>query len=173
LLQSSASNFFEYLKTLLLYKSWGYSDFSYPQTVQHFVFAACPSSFYAFFLIFLVFLGTLGFFLLLKARKKEMKKDFSQLSLFLRMDINRVKKQALLAALPRQTLFWAFFSPFIFLVLLFMEAYFELQGLGMVIKTAYLQNDMPLLYGSIFCSFSFACILSMCFIFLKCALPHK
>jgi len=102
-----------------------------------------------------------------------MKKDFSRLSLFLRMDINRVKKQALLAALPRQALFWAFFSPFIFIVLLLMEAYFELQGLGMVIKTAYLQNDMPLLYGSIFCGFSFACILSMCFLFLKGALPRK
>lgn len=102
-----------------------------------------------------------------------MKKDFSRLSLFLRMDIKRVRKQALLAALPRQALFWAFFSPFIFLVLLFIEAYFELQGLGMVIKIAYLQNDMPLLHGSIFCSFSFACMLSMCFLFLKAALLYK
>jgi len=102
-----------------------------------------------------------------------MKKDFSRLSLFLRMDVNRVKKQALLAALPRQALFWAFFAPFIFIALLFMEAYFELQGLGMVIKIAYLQKDMPLLYGSVFCSFSFACMLSMCFLFLKGALPRK
>jgi len=173
LLKSLVFDFFNYLKTLFLNKSWGFSDFSYPQTVQHFVFAACPSSFYSFLLVFLVILGTLGFFLLLKARKREMKKDFSRLSFFLRMDIKRVRKQALLAALPHQALFWTFFAPLIFLVLLFTEAYFELQGLGMVIKIAYFQNDMPLLYGSIFCSLLFACMLSVCFLFLRSALPHK
>nr|AGS52204.1 hypothetical protein [uncultured bacterium contig00052] len=102
-----------------------------------------------------------------------MKKDFSQLSFFLRMDIKRVRKQAMLAALPKLSLFWGMAAPLIFVLWLLADAFFGFQGLGMLIKNAYSKSDMPLLHGGIFCGFSFACILSACFLFLKSILPRK
>jgi ABC-type dipeptide/oligopeptide/nickel transport system permease component len=163
--------FFEYLKNLISSHAWGLSDSSYPQTVQYFVFAACPHTFYKFSLIFLASLGTLGLFMFFRARKREMSKDFSKLSAYLRMDSKRIKKQALFAALPRQALFWSIFSPFIFLSLLFFEAKFKIQGLGMLIETAFSLKDLPLLYGSLFCAISFALAISLFFFAFRIFLP--
>jgi ABC-type dipeptide/oligopeptide/nickel transport system permease component len=170
------ADFLEYLKKLLLGKTWGFSSFEYPQTVQRFIIEAFPHSFYRFLLIFLISFCLLAPFLLLKAKKKEMNKDYSELSFFLRMASKRIKKQALLAALPGQALLWSFFSPAIFLILLFLEAKFEIQGLGNLITTAHSWNDMPLLYGSLVCCILFTLLLllfSVFFLFLRSVLLRK
>jgi ABC-type dipeptide/oligopeptide/nickel transport system permease component len=166
-------SFFEYLKNLLTSHSWGLSDSSYPQTVQYFVFAALPHTFQKFSLIFLASLGTFGLFMLFRAEKREMNKDFSRLSAYLRMDFKRIKRQALFAALPGQALFWSFFSPLIFFALLFFEAKFEVQGLGMLLETAFSTKDFPLVYGSLFCVILFAITINAFFLFFKAILPRK
>jgi ABC-type dipeptide/oligopeptide/nickel transport system permease component len=162
-----------YLKNLLTSHTWGLSDLSYPQTVQSFIFAALPHTFSKFSLIFLASMGTLGLFMFFKAREREMSKSFSELSAFLRMDPGRIKKQAMLAALPGQALLWSILSPFIFFALLFFEAEFEARGLGTLIETALFEKDLPLLYGSLFCAILFGLAMHSFFLLFKITLPGK
>lgn len=176
LLKSLAFNFgdfFEYLKKLFLNHTWGLSDSSYPQTVQHFVFEEFSHSFLKFLLIFTLCFCSIGLFMLFEARKREMNKGYSKLSFFLRMDLKRIKRQALLAALPGQALLWSFLAPFTFFLMLFLEFKLGLQGLGNLVKTAGVLEDFPLLYGSLFCSFSFALFLNALFLLIKCVFPRK
>jgi ABC-type dipeptide/oligopeptide/nickel transport system permease component len=165
--------FSEYLKNLLTSHTWGLSDSSYPQTVQHFILAALPHTFSKFLLIFLASMSTLGLFMFFKAREREMNKDFSKLSAFLRMDSKRIKKQALLAALPGQAILWSIISPLIFFALLFFEAEFETQGLGTLIETALFAKDLPLLYGCLFCAILFGLAMHSFFLLFKIILPSK
>jgi ABC-type dipeptide/oligopeptide/nickel transport system permease component len=176
LLQSLAFNFadfFAYLKAFFVKKTLGLSDFYYPQTVQHFIFAEFPHSFYKFLLIWGIFLCTLGIFLFFLASKREMKSNFSELSRFLRMDKGKIARQARLAALPGQALFWSFFTPVIFIALLFFEMEFEVSGLGNIIKTAFINGDSPLFYGASLCTLLFILTLNMFFLMLKTILPRK
>ncbi|MDR2732474.1 MAG: hypothetical protein LBB36_04570, partial [Fibromonadaceae bacterium] len=62
------------------------------------------------------------------------------------MDKDKILRQARIAALPRQAFFWSFFSPAIFIIILFFEAKFEISGLGNTIKIAFYNGDFPLLY---------------------------
>jgi len=166
LLQSWASDLFS--KGTL-----GFSDFFYPQTVQHFILAAFPYSFYRFLFVLAIFLCTLGLFLFVSSTKRKMSNKISELSFFLRMDPKKVVKQARIAALPRQALYWSFISPLIFIILLFFEAKFEFLGLGNTMRNALELNDMPLFYGSSTCAVAFAFIVNIFFLTLKKILPHK
>jgi ABC-type dipeptide/oligopeptide/nickel transport system permease component len=165
--------FSEYLKNLLTSHTWGLSDSSYPQTVQHFIFAALPHTLSKFLLIFFASMVTLGLFMFFKSIEREMNKDFSELSAFLRMDSGRVKKQAMLAALPGQAIFWSIISPLIFFALLFFETKFETYGLGTLIETALSAKDLPLLYGCLFCAALFGLATNAFFLFFKIILPGK
>jgi ABC-type dipeptide/oligopeptide/nickel transport system permease component len=163
----SFADFFAYLKALLANRTLGFSDLEYPQTVQHFVLAAFPPSFFKFLLILAAALCSLGVFLFYLSTKKEIGSNFSALSSFLRMDSSKIKRQARYAALPRQALIWSFFAPALFIVLLFFEAKFEIPGLGNTIKTAFELKDIPLFYGSSTCAFVFIMAVNMFFFVFK------
>jgi len=166
LLQSWASNLFS--KGTL-----GFSDFFYPQTVQHFILAVFPHSFYRFLFVLAIFLCSLGFFLFTLSTKKKMSSKISELSFFLRMDPKKILKQARIAALPRQALYWSLISPVIFILLLLFEAKFEVQGLGNTMKIALELSDMPLFYGSFASAIVFVFIINIFFLTLKQILPHR
>ena len=102
-----------------------------------------------------------------------MSNKISELSFFLRMDPKKVLKKARIAALPRQALYWSLISPVIFIILLFFEAKFEIQGLGNTIKMALKLSDMPLFYGSSACAAIFVVIVNIFFLTLKQILPHR
>jgi len=169
----SFADFFAYLKELLAKKTLGLSDFDYPQTVQHFILASFPHSLYNFLLVLAVSFCTFGLFLFLLNTKMEMRSNFSELSRFLCMDKRKIAKQARFAALSKQVLFWSFFSPAIFIALLFFEAEFEISGLGSTMKIALSRGDYPLFYGSLCCAIVFVLALNIFFITLKNILPHK
>ena len=151
----------------------GFSDFFYPQTVQHFILAAFPHSFYRFSFILIIFLCSLGVFLFSLSTKRKINSNFSELSVFLRMNKKKIIKQARIAALPKQAFYWSLLAPVIFIGLLFFEAKFELQGLGNTIKMAFELNDLPLLYGGFTCAFGFILFVNVCFLTLKNILPRK
>jgi ABC-type dipeptide/oligopeptide/nickel transport system permease component len=167
------SDFLDYLKALLTKGTFGFSDVDYPQTVQYFILASFPHSFYNFLLIFTISLGSLGVFLFFLTTKKEMKRNFSELSFFLHMDRKKILRQAWLAALPKQILFWNFLSPAIFVILLFLEAKFKFPGLGNTIITAFELKDYSLFYGSSICAFIFILTVSIFFLTLKNILLRK
>jgi ABC-type dipeptide/oligopeptide/nickel transport system permease component len=167
------ADFFAYLKAFLTKGTLGLSDFHYPQTVQRFILASFPHSFYRFLLILALSLCSLGIFLFFLAVKKEMNGNFCELSRFLRMDNGKIARQARLAVLSRQAFIWSFFAPVIFVVLLFFEVKLEIPGLGNTIKTAFERGDFPLFYGSSLCTFIFVFIVNLFFLTLKCILPHK
>jgi len=169
----SFSDFFAYLKALFAKGTLGFSDFDYPQTVQHFIFASFPHSFYKFLLILAICLCSLGVFLFFLTSKRKMNGNFSKLSHFLRMDVKKIAKQAKLAALSSQALYWSLLAPVIFIVLLLFEAKFQIHGLGNTIKTAFELNDFPLFYGGSLCAFIFILVVSVFFLTLKRLLPHK
>jgi len=176
LLQSLAfsfSDFFTYLKALLAKGTLGFSDFDYPQTVQHFIFASFPHSFYKFLFVLAICLCSLGIFLFFLTAKRKINSNFSKLSRFLRMDRKKIARQAKFAALPRQAFYWSFLAPIIFIVLLFFEAKLQIHGLGNTIKTASELNDFPLFYGSILCAFIFILVVNVFFLTLRRILPHK
>jgi ABC-type dipeptide/oligopeptide/nickel transport system permease component len=165
----SFADFFSYLKTLFEKKTFGLSDFDYPQTVQYFILTAFPYSFFNFLLVLAGLLCSLGLFLFVFSVKKEEAKNYSALSHFLRMDKRKVLKQARLAALPAQALLWSIFAPIILILVLI----FEDQGLGYTIKAAFAKGDFPLFYGSIFCAFAFLLAVSLFFLMFKIILPRK
>ena len=167
------ASFFEYLKALLSKGTFGFSDINYPQTVQSFILAAFPHSFYKFLLVLAIFLCSLGIYLFFLNVKKEMDSDFSQLSLLLRMDKRNILKQARLAALPKQALFWSFLAPVILVVLLIIEAKFKFPGLGSTIKTAFDKGDIPIFYGSCISAFLFVLAASLFFLALRTILLRK
>jgi ABC-type dipeptide/oligopeptide/nickel transport system permease component len=169
----SFTDFFAYIKASLAKGSLGFSDFEYPQTVQHFVLTAFPHSFYKFLLILAICFCTFGIFLFFSTVKKKLNSKFSQFSVFLRMDKAKILRQARIAALPGQALLWSFFAPAIFIVLLLLEAKFGIPGLGSTIKIAYNLNDFPLLYGSSLCVLAFALFANIFFLTLKIILSHK
>jgi len=169
----SFADFFAYLKALLVKRTLGFSDIDYPQTVQHFILASFPHTFCNFLLILAVSFCTFGILLFFLTAKMEMKGNFSELSRFLRMDKHKITKQAKLAALSKQVLFWNFFSPAIFIILLLFEAKFEVLGLGNTIKTAFYREDFPLFYGSLCCAIVFILAVNIFFFTLKKILPHK
>jgi ABC-type dipeptide/oligopeptide/nickel transport system permease component len=169
----SFADFFAYLKALFTKRTLGLSDFDYPQTVQYFILALFPHSCYRFLLILMVGFCTLGFFLFFLNAKMEKRSNFSELSRFLCMDKRKITKQARLAALSKQVLFWSFFSPAIFIALLFFEAEFEISGLGNTIKIAFQRGDYPLFYGGLCCAIMFILAVNIFFITLKNILPHK
>jgi ABC-type dipeptide/oligopeptide/nickel transport system permease component len=176
LLQNSAfsfSDFFAYIKAFILKGTFGLSDSNYPQTVQYFILKDFPHSLIKFLLILGLCLCTLGVFLFVLTVKKKMNCEFSKFSVFLHMDKAKILKQAKIAALPGQALFWSFFAPLIFCVLLFVEYKFEVPGIGNSIKTAYCLNDFQLLYGDLFCAFIFAFALNISFLTIKIILPHR
>ncbi|MDR1813182.1 MAG: hypothetical protein LBQ87_10190 [Candidatus Fibromonas sp.] len=161
------ADFFAYLKAFFVHKTLGFSDFHYPQTVQHFVLASFPHSFHRFLLILALGLCSFGVFLFISTVKKEMNCNFSRFSCFLRMDKNKVLKQARIAALPKQALYWSVFSPVIFILIFIFEAEFEIPGLGNIIKTAFYLGDFPLLYGSFVCAFFSVLAVNMFFLLIK------
>jgi len=167
------ADFFAYLKACLSKGTLGFSDFDYPQTVQYFILASFPHSFYNFLLILAVSLCSLGVFLFFLTVKKGMNGNFSELSRFLRMDKGKIARQARFAALPCQALFWSFFAPIIFISLLLFEAKLGIPGLGSTMEIAFERNDFPLFYGGLLCSFIFILIVNLFFIMLKNILPHK
>jgi len=172
-LEFNFTDFFSYIRTSLEKGSLGFSDFEYPQTVQHFVLMAFPNSFCKFLLILAISFCTFGVFLFLLSVKKHLNSEFSEFSGFLRMDKAKILKQARVAALPMQALVWSFFAPAIFIVLLLLEAKFNIPGLGSTIKTAYDLKDFPLLYGSSFYALAFTLFANMFFLTFKIILPHK
>lgn len=172
-LEFSFTDFFAYIKASLAKGSLGFSDFEYPQTVQHFILAAFPHSLSKFLLIFAICFCTFGVFLFFSTVKKELSSKFSEFSVFLRMDRAKILKQARIAALPGQVLLWSFLAPAIFIVLLLLEAKFNIPGLGSTIKTAYNLQDFPLLYGSSFYALAFALFANIFFLIFKIILPHK
>jgi len=172
-LEFSLIDFFVYVKTSLAKGSLGFSDFEYPQTVQHFILAAFPHSVSKFLLIFAICFCTFGIFLFFLTVKKKLSSKFSEFSMFLRMDKAKILKQARIAALPGQALLWSFLAPAIFIVLLLLEAKLDIPGLGSTIKTAYNLQDFPLLYGSFFYALAFALFANMFFLMFKIILPHK
>jgi len=169
----SFTDFFAYIKALLAKGSLGFSDFEYPQTVQHFVFAALPHSCWKFFLILAICFSTFGVFLFFSTVKKKLNSEFSEFSAFLRMDKAKMLRQARIAALPGQVLLWSFLVPAIFIVLLLLEAKFNIPGLGSTIKTAYNLKDFPLLYGSSLYALGFVLFANIFFLMLKIILPNK
>jgi len=102
-----------------------------------------------------------------------MSSKISELSFFLRMDPKKILKQARIAALPRQALYWSLISPVIFILLLLFEAKFEVQGLGNTMKIALELSDMPLFYGSFASAIVFVFIINIFFLTLKQILPHR
>jgi ABC-type dipeptide/oligopeptide/nickel transport system permease component len=166
----SFADFLAYLKTLFAKRTFGLSDFDYPQTVQYFILAALPHSFYNFLLVIAAFLCSLGLFLFVLNEKKEKNSDFSQLSRFLRMNEGKILKQARLAALPKQALLWSFFAPAILVFIFIFEARLGGQGLGSIIKTAFDKADFPLLYGSFVCAFLFILAVNLFFLALRAIL---
>jgi ABC-type dipeptide/oligopeptide/nickel transport system permease component len=173
LLLNSAFNFadlFGYLKTLFSKRTFGLSEFDYPQTVQSFILEAFPQSFYSFLLILAGFLCSLGFFLFVLSAKKEMKTDFSKLSRFLGMDRSKIRKQARLAALPKQALLWSLFAPVILILLLLAEAKLGASGLGNTMKIALDRGDFPLFYGSLVCAFLFVLAVNLFFLMIRICL---
>ena len=169
----SFADFFAYLKALLTKRTLGFSDIDYPQTVQHFILASFPHTFCNFLLILAVSFCTLGIFLFFLTAKMEMRGNFSELSRFLCMDKHKIAKQARLAALSKQVLFWSFFSPAIFIILLLFEAKFEILGLGSTIKIAFYHEDFSLFYGSLCCAIMFILAINIFFLTLRNILPHK
>jgi len=167
------TDFFAYLKVFLAKGTLGLSDFNYPQTVQHFILTSFPHSFYNFLLILAVSFCSLGVFLFFFIAKKEMNGDFSELSRFLRMDRDKIIKQARLAVLSKLVFFWSFFSPVTFIALLLFEAKFGIPGLGNTIKTAFEHRDFPLFYGGSLFVFMFIFTVNLFFLTLKNILPHK
>lgn len=151
----------------------GFSDFEYPQTVQHFVLEALPYSLCKFLLILAGGFCTLGVLLFFLTVKKKLNSKFSVFSTFLRMDKAKILRQARIAALPRQVFIWSFFAPAIFIVLFLLEAKLGIPGLGNTIKTAYDLKDFPLLYGSSFCALAFILFANIFFLTLKIILTHK
>lgn len=135
--------------------TFGFSDFEYPQTVQHFILAAFPVSFFIFFITFAICLCTIGVIKFFLSVKKELSNDVSKLSRFLKMDEKKIIRQARFAALPKQLFFWSIFAPIIFIIVLSLEAAFGVSGLGSTIKIAILHKDNQLLYGCCLCSFGF------------------
>jgi len=105
--------------------------------------------------------------------KKGMNGNFSELSRFLRMDKGKITRQARLAALPCQALFWSFFAPIIFIALLLFEAKLGIPGLGNTIKTAFERDDFSLFYGGLLCSLIFILIVNLFFLMFKNILSHK
>jgi len=89
------------------------------------------------------------------------------------MDKAKILRQARFAALPMQALLWSFFAPAIFIGLLFLEAKFNVPGLGSTIKAAYNLKDFPLLYGSSFYALAFVLFANIFFLTLKIILPRK
>jgi len=169
----SFTDFFAYIKASLAKGSLGFSDFEYPQTVQHFVLMAFPHSLGKFLLIFAVCFCTFGVFMFFLTLKRKLNSKFSEFSLFLRMDKAKILRQARIAALPMQALLWSFIAPAIFIVLLLLEAKFNIPGLGSTIKNAYNLRDFPLLYGSSFYALVFALFANIFFLMLKIILPRK
>jgi ABC-type dipeptide/oligopeptide/nickel transport system permease component len=169
----SLADFFAYIKALLTKRTLGLSDFDYPQTVQHFILDSFPHSFYHFLFILVISLCTFGVSLFFLTAKIEMRGNFSELSRFLCMDKDRIARQAKFAALPKQVLFWSFFAPAIFVALLFLEAKFEIPGLGNTIKTAFYHEDFSLLYGSLCVAFIFIFAMNIFFLTIKNILPRK
>jgi len=161
------ADFFAYLKAFFVHKTLGFSDFHYPQTVQHFVLASFPHSFHKFLLILALALCSFGIFLFILTVKKEMNSNFSKLSRFLRMDNNKIAKQARIAALPKQVLYWGIFSPIIFALIFIFEANFGNSGLGNIIKTAFYLGDFPLFYGSFACALFSVLAAGIFFLMLK------
>jgi len=161
------ADFFAYLKAFFVNKTLGFSDFHYPQTVQHFVLASFPHSFHRFLLILALGLCSLGVFLFISTVKKEMNSNFSKFSSFLRMDKNKIIRQARIAALPKQVFYWSIFSPVIFIFVFIFEAKFEVYGLGSIIKTAFYLGDFPLFYGGFICAFISVLAVSIFFLMLK------
>jgi len=172
-LEFSFTDFFAYIKTSLEKGSLGFSDFEYPQTVQHFVLTAFPHSFFKFLLILAICFCTFGVFLFFLTVKMKLNSKFSEFSSFLRMDKAKILKQARIAALPEQALLWSFFAPAIFIVLLFLEAKFNIPGLGSTIKNAYHLKDFPLLYGSSFYALAFTLFANIFFLMFRVILPSK
>jgi len=172
-LEFSFTDFFAYIKASLAKGSLGFSDLEYPQTVQHFILMSFPDSFCKFLLILAISFCTFGVFLFFLTVKKNLNSEFSEFSMFLRMDKAKILRQARIAALPIQALFWSFFAPAIFIVILLLEAKFNIPGLGSTIKTAYDLADFPLLYGSSFYALAFALFANMFFLTFKIILPHK
>jgi ABC-type dipeptide/oligopeptide/nickel transport system permease component len=169
----SFTDFFTYIKASLAKGSLGFSDFEYPQTVQHFVSAVFPHSFCKFLLIFAICFCTFGVFLFFLTLKKKLNSKFSEFSAFLRMDKAKILRQASIATLPGQALLWSFFSPSIFIALLFLEAKLGIPGLGSTIKTAYNLQDFPLLYGCSLYALAFALFANIFFLTLKIILQNK
>ena len=172
-LEFNFTDFFTYIKASLEKGSLGFSDFEYPQTVQHFVLTAFPHSLNKYLLILAVCFCTFGVFLFFLTVKRKLNSEFSEFSMFLRMDKAKILKQARIAALPMQAFFWSFFAPAIFVVILLLEAKFNIPGLGSTIKNAYNLGDFPLLYGSSFYALAFALFANMFFLMFKIILPHK
>jgi ABC-type dipeptide/oligopeptide/nickel transport system permease component len=169
----SFADFFAYLKVFFTKGTLGVSDFDYPQTVQYFILASFPHSFYTFLFILAISICTLGTFLFFLTAKMEMNGNFSELSSFLRMDKDKVIKQARIAALPKQALFWSFLAPVIFVILLFFEAKYGIPGLGSTIKIALYHGDFSLFYGSSCVAFMFIFAVNIFFLALKNILPGK
>ena len=161
------ADFFAYLKAFFINKTLGFSDFHYPQTVQHFILASFPHSFHKFLLILGLGLCSLGVFLFISTVKKEMNRNFSQFSCFLRMDKSKIVKQARIAALPKQAFYWSIFSPVIFILIFIFEAKFEIPGLGNIIKTAFYLDDFPLFYGTFVCAFFSVLAINIFFLIIK------
>jgi len=169
----SFADFFAYLKTLLTKGTFGLSDFDHPQTVQYFVLEALWRSLSSFLIILAVFLCSLGIFLLVLSIKRELNKNYSRLSHFLRMDKSKILKQAQFAALPKQVLFWSFFAPVILISLFSAEAKLGIPGLGNNIKTAFERLDFPVIYGSFICIFLFVLAVNIFFLTLRFILLRK
>jgi ABC-type dipeptide/oligopeptide/nickel transport system permease component len=172
-LEFSFTDFFAYIKASLAKGSLGFSDFEYPQTVQHFILAVFPHSISKFFLILTVCICTFGVLLFFLTVKLKLNSKFSEFSMFLRMDKAKILRQARIAALPMQALIWSFLAPAIFIVLLFLEAKFNIPGLGSTIKSAYHLEDFPLLYGSSFYALVFILSANIFFLTLKIIFQHK
>ena len=172
-LEFSIIDFFAYIKASLEKGSLGFSDFEYPQTVQHFVLTAFPHSFCKFLLILAACFCTFGVFLFFSTVKKKLNSEFSEFSMFLRMDKAKILKQARIAVLPELALLWSFLVSAIFIVLLILEAKFNIPGIGSTIKTAYNLKDFPLLYGSSLYALAFILFINIFFLTLKIILPHK
>ena len=135
--------------------------------------AAFPHSISKFLLILAICFCTFGVLLFFLTVKIKLNSKFSEFSMFLRMDKAKILRQARFAALPMQALLWSFFAPAIFIGLLFLEAKFNVPGLGSTIKAAYNLKDFPLLYGSSFYALAFVLFANIFFLTLKIILPRK
>jgi len=172
-LEFNFTDFFAYIKASLAKGSLGFSDFEYPQTVQHYVLAAFPHSISKFLLILAICFCTFGVLLFFLTVKLKLNSKFSEFSSFLRMDKAKILRQARFAALPVQALLWSFFAPAIFIGLLTVEAKLDIPGFGSTIKIAYNLEDFSLLYGSSFCVLAFILFANIFFLTLKIILSRK